>query len=318
MLSSDTPDGQGKPVTTSDTLVVLTNPRAGKGRGARATGEVLELLRTSGLTIQPVTPNGAEEAEQACAEAVASGARGVVVLGGDGTIHVALQALAGSGVPLGIVPVGTGNDLVGSLGLPTEPQAAAAAIVTAVRAGHTRVIDLARVTTEAGVSRWYATTLAAGFDSAVADRVNRMRWPRGPLRYHVAVLVELARLRVREFQITVDGTTHTVPGIFAAVGNTGWYGSGAPVCPQADPADGLLDVTVAGPVGRLTLIRLKPLLYRGEHLGHPLVRTFRGATIRLEADGVIGYADGERIAPLPLELTAVPGALRLLASPQAG
>jgi diacylglycerol kinase (ATP) len=154
--------------------------------------------------------------------------------------------------------------------------------------------------------------LAAGFDALVNERANRMRWPRGPRRYDLAVLIEMVRPRPRLYALEMDGTSRTFEGTLVAVGNCASYGGGMRIAPAADPADGLLDVIIAEPLGRAALARLKPRLRHGTHVTDPRVTTFRARQVRLHADGIIGYADGERIGPLPLEVTCVPGAVRLL------
>jgi diacylglycerol kinase (ATP) len=97
-----------------------------------------------------------------------------------------------------------------------------------------------------------------------------------------------------------------------AVGNTTSYGGGMKMCPAADPSDGLLDIVVAAEMSRSTLVRLQPRLYQGTHVRHPLVSSYRARTVEIHADGITGYADGERACPLPVTVTADPGALRLL------
>ena len=186
------------------------------------------------------------DAERQAAEAVAAGTGAVVAVGGDGTAHAALQAVAGTTTPLAVVPAGTGNDLALALGIPRDPVAAARAAAEDLVAGDVRTIDAGRTG-----DRWWATVLCCGFDSAVTDRANRLRWPRGRRRYDVAILAELARLRPRELVLVLDGESQTLPVTLVAVGNTSWYGGGMKVCPGADPADGLFDVTVVGPLTRL-------------------------------------------------------------------
>jgi diacylglycerol kinase (ATP) len=139
-----------------------------------------------------------------------------------------------------------------------------------------------------------------------------MRFPRGPRRYDLAILAELARLRPRRYTLRLDGVAHTVDAVLVAVGNTASYGGGMRICPAADAGDGLLDVVVAGAVGRLTLMRIKPRVYRGTHVEHPMVTSFRARTVELDSEGIIGYAAGERTFPLPVTVTCVPGALTLL------
>src|SRR6185312_9220033 len=252
------------------------------------------------------------EAEKACHRAVAEGAAHVVAVGGDGTVHQALQAVAGRPVGFGVVPAGTGNDFAAGTGVPLEPLAAADAIAAAVRDGRYRAVDLARMTGTDEEVRWFGAVLAAGFDAIVNERANRMRWPRGPRRYDVAIFLEMVRVRPRRYALELDGVDHGFEGTLVAVGNCPSYGGGLRIVPAADPTDGLLDVLTALPLTRRAMTRLKPRLRRGTHVTDPRVRTFRAKRVRLHSDGIIAYADGERIGPLPLEITCVPGALRLL------
>jgi diacylglycerol kinase (ATP) len=208
---------------------------------------------------------------------------------------------------MAVIPAGTGNDLALALGIPVEPVAAARAAAADLLDGRTTVVDAGR----AG-ERWWATVLCCGFDSAVSDRANRLRWPRGRRRYDVAILIELTRLRPREVTIVLDGEESTAPVTLVAVGNTPWYGGGMRVCPGADPADGLFDVTVVGPMTRRQLVRSRPRLTDGTHVGHPAVTVHRARMVRLAADGVTTWADGEPVAPLPVTAECVSGALRVL------
>ncbi|WP_425430911.1 diacylglycerol kinase family protein [Cryptosporangium aurantiacum] len=292
------------------------------------------------------------DAIAAARRAVEAGAAGVVAVGGDGTMHLALQAVAGTKVPLGVVPLGTGNDLADAVGVPADPIDAARAVLADLRVARTTALDAVRVTTaghgsaghggaghggaghggaghgsagrggephpSGALPGWYAAILSVGFDSAVNARANRMRWPRGPRRYDLAILVELARLRRYALTLDLDGTTVETPALLAAIGNTRSYGGGMRMCPDADPTDGLLDVTVVEPVSRLELIRVKPRLYSGTHVTHPAVRTYRAATIRVDAPGASVYADGEPSTRLPLELRCVPGAVRLIGAQLSG
>jgi diacylglycerol kinase (ATP) len=139
-----------------------------------------------------------------------------------------------------------------------------------------------------------------------------MRWPRGPVRYDVAILVELVRLKARRYRITLDGASQECDAVLVAVANAPSYGGGMRIAPDADPTDGRLDVTVAAPISRSTLMRIKPRIYAGTHVTHPAVSTYRAASVGLAAEGIIGYADGERVAPLPVQVDCVPGALRVL------
>jgi diacylglycerol kinase (ATP) len=289
-------------------VAVLVSAAAGRGR-ARALGDtVLHELRAAGLdpTVLPATTGA--DAEARAREAVAAGTGAVVAVGGDGTAHAALQAVAGTTTPLGLVPAGTGNDLALALGVPTDHAAAVEALAADLHAGEARRVDAGRVG-----DRWWATVLCCGFDSAVTDRANRLRWPRGRRRYDLAVLLELARLRPYEMTLRLDdGDPRTLPATMIAVGNTAWYGGGLNICPGADPADGLFDVTVVGPTTRRELVRTRPQLADGSHVRHPSVSVFRAARVELSCPGVTTYADGEPVAPLPVVAECVPGALTVV------
>jgi diacylglycerol kinase (ATP) len=299
--------------TAAGQIAVLLNPVAGRGRHAEQLPAVLEALRGAGREVCELAATSGDEAVVACRAAVTEGAGALVAVGGDGTLHAALQAVAGTGVPLGVVPAGTGNDFVVDLGLPADPLAAAGAVVAALRDGRTRSVDLARVSTVDGKERWFGAVLAAGFDAIVNERANHMRFPKGARRYDIAIVLELLRLRAREYTLILDGVEHRVPAVLVAVGNTASYGGGMRICPAADPNDGLLDIVVGARMGRGTLMRIKPKLYRGTHVEHPLVTTYRASTVELAGDGITTYVDGERAFPLPVTIRAVPGALTLLA-----
>jgi diacylglycerol kinase (ATP) len=294
------------------TVAVLANPTAGRGRHRELLMAVVERLGACGHDVQLLDAGSAAEAEAACHAAVTGGAAAVVAMGGDGTLHRALQAVAGTPVPFGVIPAGTGNDFASALGMPSDPLQAADQITAALGEGRARHIDLARITTVDNQVRWFGGVLAVGFDAIVNERANRMRWPRGPRRYDVAIMVELARLRPRRYTLLLDGEPRQLDAVLVAVGNTARYGGGLRICPDADPMDGLLDIVVAGPIGRITVVRIKPRLYQGTHLEHPMLTSYRAREVAVSAEGIVGYADGERSAALPVTVTCVPAALRAL------
>ncbi|MET0425184.1 MAG: diacylglycerol kinase family protein [Actinoplanes sp.] len=297
---------------TSDNIAVLVNPSAGRGRRRDLLPALVRRIAAAGQPVRVIDAHTAEAAEKACHRAVAEGATALIAIGGDGTVHQALQAVAGRPIRFGVVPAGTGNDFAAGTGYPADPMAAADVIAAALRTGREHPIDLARTVGVDGEERWFGAVLAAGFDAIVNERANRMRHPRGPRRYDLAILLELARVRPRVYTLELDGVDHAFEGTLVAIGNCPTYGGGLRILPGADPTDGLLDVVTAAPLSRAALMRLKPRLRQGTHVTDPRVRTFRARQVRIHADGIIGYADGERIGPLPLEITNVPGAVRLL------
>src|SRR2546421_9442211 len=194
-------------------VAVLVNPTAGRGRHRGLLPAVLQALAASGRAVEVVAADTGTAAPTSCRAALDAGAGALVAVGGDGTVHLALQAVAGTGVPFGIVPAGTGNDIATNLDLPTAALDAAGAVVSALRAGRTRRIDLGRAALTDGTVRWFAGVLGAGFDAIVNERANGMRFPRGPRRYDVAILAELLRLRPRMYELGLDGSRQTVEAV---------------------------------------------------------------------------------------------------------
>ncbi|WP_299087331.1 diacylglycerol kinase [uncultured Microbacterium sp.] len=294
-------------------VALLTNPAARAGAHTGSAMRAAERLRAAGIRVSIISGGSAAESSALLRAALEVGVDAVMVAGGDGTVSLAIQELAGSAVPLGIVPTGTGNDLATSLGIrDLDADAAADAVIS----GWTRTIDLARVTRPDGSTVLYGTVLASGFDSKVNDRANRMTWPRGHLRYTIAILAEFVRLRGIPFEVELDldsGVTERVSGdhVMATVGNGRTYGGGIPICPDADLEDGLLDVTLVRPAGRLPLLRLLPRVYRGTHTSIAQVSTFRVRAAQLSSPGVTAYADGDPLGPLPLSIDVAPSALRV-------
>jgi len=293
-------------------VAVLRNSTAGRGKHQHGVTTALSALAAAGHVVKTLDAATRSEAAAVTRRAVADGVEALVVVGGDGTVHLGLQAVAGSTVGFGVIPAGTGNDFARAVGVPIDVVAAGQAIARALDEGRRTVVDLAQMSTPDGHRHWFCAVLAAGFDALVNERANAMRWPKGRRRYDVAVFAELIRMDQRHYRITLDDTVLDQQACLVAVGNTPSYGGGLRMCPDADLTDGLLDVIVAGPVTRLTLLRLYPKVFQGTHVHHPAVRCYRARTVTIEADGIVAYADGERIRPLPLTVTAVPAALHVL------
>ncbi|WP_405874736.1 diacylglycerol kinase [Streptomyces sp. NBC_00005] len=290
-------------------ITLFVNPTAGRGRGAHAAQPAASALRAAGFAVRTVFGENAEDALTRARAAVADGTGALVAVGGDGMLNLALQAVAGTRTPLGLVAVGTGNDFARTLGLPLrDPAAAGRVIAEALKDDRLRDIDLGQAD-----GHWFGAVLASGFDSRVNDRGNRMRWPKGRLRYDLAMLAELAAFRPFPYRITLDdGAVQETEATLVAVGNGPSYGGGMRICPGADLTDGLFDVTVVGDCGRATLLKVFPSVYKGTHVEHPKVTVFRAAKVQLQAEGITGYADGERLGPLPLTARCIPGAVRVV------
>lgn len=239
----------------------------------------------------------------------------VVLVGGDGTVHRLLPELTARSLVLGLVPVGSGNDLAGALGL--RGRAWDDALARALHGTVSRC-DLGELSM-GGAPLPFASSLAAGFDAAIARRATEgPQWLRGLPRYLWATLGELAALRRRRVRAFADGAlVHDGEALFASCLNTPSYGAGMPAVPGARVDDGWLDLLVAGRFGRVATLRMLPRLLAGRHLGHPEVRTAQFVQLRIECDVALPLAaDGEPLAAAhEFSVRVLPGALRVVRAP---
>lgn len=293
--------------TPPSRVVMLVNPTAGRGRGAQFAPVAIDRLRLRGVEVTEALGVSATEAVQSAAEAISRGTDALVACGGDGTVHAALQLIAGTSTPLGIIPVGTGDDNARSLGIPLGDAAAAADIIVD---GEIRTIDAGYVETADETQRWFLGVMSSGFDSLVNERANNMTFPKGQARYAVATVAELSVFKPLPYNVVIDGLQHKGEAMLVAVGNGASYGGGMQVCPAAVLDDGLLEVTFLGKVSKATFLRVFPKVFSGSHVNHPAVLSMRGVNISLDAPGQIVYADGERVGPLPAQVQCRAGAVR--------
>ncbi|MAY95653.1 MAG: sphingosine kinase [Nocardioides sp.] len=292
-------------------MALLTNPTSGKGRGARGREAALDVLRGTDVEVLDLVGADADEA-LALARSAVPDVDALVVCGGDGLVHLAVQALAGTGTALGVVPAGTGNDVARYLDLPRrDPAAATHVVLDALRRPEDprrrRRIDLAR----AG-DKHFVTVLAAGFDAKVNERANAMTWPHGQMRYNIATLAELRTFTPISYTLDLDGETRSLEAMMVAVGNGPSFGGGLRITEGALLDDGLLDVVVIKPMGKGELVRTYPKLFTGTHTTHRQYEHHRVRRVTVAAPGIVTYADGERFGPLPMTVECAPGALEVL------
>lgn len=304
-------------------MFLLVNPARTRRRGVD--DAIRSRLHDLGHTVEEIRPVDIDDIAPAIDRAltaditddhttddvVGAQPRRLLIAGGDGLIHHALPALARTAVEVGIVGVGTGNDFARALGLPSKVAAAVDAALGPATpvdlvAAHADPADPGPATPRPGgggtsghaaeaptsAPSYAASVVTGGFSGTVNARANGMRFPPGQQRYTVATLLELPRLRAVDLHLTVDGEEHELSSVLFAVANTRYFGGGMAVCPDADPTDGLLDVTVVGPVRPFTLARVLPMVFRGRHVTHPEVTTYRGAEVRIATDSDL-WADGE-------------------------
>ncbi|HEX6127459.1 MAG TPA: diacylglycerol kinase family protein [Candidatus Limnocylindria bacterium] len=301
--------------------LIIVNPIAGNGRAHGLAPRIRSWLDAHGVEARLLETRERGHAERLASTAGDLGHDRVVVVGGDGTIQEVVNGLltaaraSGNGaLALGAVPGGNGNDLVRDLALPLDP---ISALVVAL-GEETRPIDVALASGADGRERHFAVAGGVGFDARVAHVMygHRMPWQRGQAGYFLSTFFELLRFRNHRLRLTL--TTHDGErriertSLLVAFANGPYYGGGMQICPGADPADGFLDVCVAGDLSRWEAIRLLPGIYKGAHVGHPKVEFVRARSIRFDGDdGTLAHLDGEPFGAIPITVDLLPGALQV-------
>ncbi|NLF05724.1 MAG: diacylglycerol kinase family lipid kinase [Actinomycetales bacterium] len=302
------------------TFGVVVNPTSGLGRGRSVGEQTVAALRERGHEVVDLSRDSADEARAAARRAVAQGLDALVVVGGDGIVNLGVNVVAETDVPLGIVAAGTGNDVARSLDLPRhDVPHAVDAMLAALERGPRRV-DLVSVGPPAYAARkWFVGVLSCGFDAAVNARANRLSWPRGALKYWVAILLELGAYKPYGYKVTADDATWESQGTLVAVGNSSQFGGGIKITPDARLDNGVLHVLTASGLTRRGILKVLPLVKAGRHLGHPACQVFETTSVLIEPVTRLGqappeaFADGEHVGPLPLRAQIHPGILRVLA-----
>jgi diacylglycerol kinase (ATP) len=278
-------------------LLLLANPTSGGGKGAKLKVEVMARLKLLGKEFTDISGTSYESALVNLRESKKQYQSGVViVIGGDGMVHLAIQELANSDFAMLLIPGGTGNDFARSAGLSIDKPLDA--LDRGLREPVQRV-DLGRVN-----GRFFAEILSTGFDSLVNERANRIHW-QSKRKYDLAMLLELPLFKPLEYQIQLDSQVFSTEAMLIAVANGASYGGGMKVCPDASLTDGFFDVMILEPVSKFEFLRVFPKVFKGTHITHPRVRIERARSVKISAPAV-AYADGERIGPLPIKAEIVP------------
>jgi diacylglycerol kinase (ATP) len=293
------------------TIGLFVNPTAGRGLGKRHHADITAELTRLGVDFIDYTSSSRD---LAVSKAQTSLARGEVtalfVAGGDGMINIGLNLAMDAGIPLGIIPCGTGNDIARALSLPIDNVVWA----TQVAVDHLdipRTIDLGKATSSTG-DFYFLGSIAAGFDALVNARANKMKRIKGPVKYRIALYRELAKFKKLSYKLTVDGEIHLLDAMLCTIANVPSYGGGMLITPEAQVDDGQLDLFIVHKISRPELIRVFPHVYTGTHVEHPAVEIVRVKNVVLEANAPV-FADGEASGHAPVSISVVPAGIRVLA-----
>lgn len=292
-------------------MTLVVNERSGGGKAGRMLPKVARTLRERIPTAETriVSSTSWRDAENLLRLAALEAREGdaVLAMGGDGMAHLGLNACAATDATLGIIPAGTGNDFARGLGLPRGVREAVDVIVT----GQTRMVDLTRVSNATFPKRYVGAAVSTGYDARVNRATNENRLRLGVLSYGYIALRELGKFSPLGYRLELDGETRELEAMIVAVCNTGFFGGGMRISPEADPTDGLLDITLVRPVSRRTLLRLLPELYSGNFVRHPAVELFQASDVRIEGEDLFVMGDGEELGDVPVRATVDPGVLRV-------
>jgi diacylglycerol kinase (ATP) len=279
---------------------IAINPASGHGKGITFGERVVQYFSDHKLEYQVFSAKSASHLKVALDTFLSTQeCQGVISVGGDGLAHLILQLTVPRHIPFAVMPAGTGNDIVRTLGWSLDEIDGYLDRVTSEPA---QPFDLGNVDGE-----WFAAILSTGFDSVVNERANALSWPKGPQRYNVAIALELPKFKPLNYEITLDTHSFETEAMLIAIGNGRSYGGGMYVCPQAQMHDGLFDIMVLEPVSKIEFLKVFPKVYSGSHINHPKVKMYRSARVSLVADAV-AYADGERIGTAPISAECVRGA----------
>jgi len=291
---------------------VAINPVAGGTKGQVVGQEVLTLLEASGQQVVNLSGESMVAARDRIDNAIYRSAIDVLLLvGGDGMAHLGANVCAEKNIPMALIPAGTGNDAAGLLGMPLSDTKACVELILG-NLQSPKSIDAVKISH--GIkTTWALGSASAGFDALVNARANTMNWPKGPNRYYVAMLLELAKFKPIKYQSVMDGSVKDFEAMLCVVSNTGVFGGGMLVVPDASVTDGVLDVLLVKKMSRFKFVTIFPKVYKGTHVRDKDVEILRASSISISANGMPIYSDGEYVGQAPFQADVVPGALKVIA-----
>jgi diacylglycerol kinase (ATP) len=291
---------------------LIINPSSGRGKGAARGQLVLKTLAERSQDFLDLSGRTMDEANANARHAINDGKiDGLIVVGGDGIAHLGVNIACDTGITLGVIAAGTGNDLARSIGMP-EGDVVAGTHAVLDKLDSPRKVDAIKAHSSTG-QFWFFGTASAGFDALCNQRANQMSWPKGQRRYDIAMVLELAKFKPIHYEATIDGEHRSFDAMLCAVANGPAFGGGMMIAPDANVEDGFLDLFIVHAMSRIELLKVFPKVYTGRHVTHPAVEFVRAKTVKLSSGNMPVYSDGEARGHSPLTATVVPGALSVFA-----
>ncbi|MEY3098681.1 MAG: hypothetical protein RIS32_472 [Actinomycetota bacterium] len=278
--------------------LLLINPKSGNGRGNKVGKLVKQELNALGIQYLDVSADSAQESQKNLKSKLKENQRfeGLFLIGGDGTVNLAVQELVGSNLGLALIPAGTGNDFARTLNLKLKnPEK----LISHYLSSRPSLIDVGKVG-----EKYFVDVLSTGFDSMVNERANAMKRIKGRAKYNVSILMVLSTFKPKTYRFSIDGLSFESKAMLIAVSNGICYGGGMKVTPDAKIDDGLFDILILSPVSKFEFLKVFPKVFSGTHTTHPAVKISRGKSVEIDSDAV-AYADGERVGPLPVKARVI-------------
>jgi len=287
--------------------MVIANPTSGNGRCGKAIPEIQRILNEKGIRYSFFISRYSGYTEELARKAKGDGFQMVVACGGDGTVNEVVNGIVGTGIILGIIPMGRGGDLASNLAISKD----IATAISNIHEGFFKNLDVVRVNGD----RYYLGVGGIGFDSEVNRWVNEgLRFIRGKVAYTIAAIARIPVLKYKRVRISFDEGDFDGDILLVAFGNTRSYGGGMYITPDAEMDDGLLDICLIGKINRLRLLYVFPRVFRGTHTGVSGVMSYRSRHLSVESDTPLDlYGDGEFICKTPFSMEVVPGVLNVIA-----
>jgi diacylglycerol kinase (ATP) len=278
--------------------LLLINPKSGNGRGNKVSKLVKQELRALGIEFIDISADSAQQSQANLKRKLRENQKfeGLFLIGGDGTVNLAVQELVGSDLGLALIPAGTGNDFARTLNLRLKnPEE----LIKHYLSTQPSLVDVGRVG-----DKYFVDVLSTGFDSMVNERANAMKRIKGRAKYNIAILLVLSTFKPKNYRFSIDGFSFESKAMLIAVSNGTCYGGGMKVTPDAKIDDGLFDILILSPVSKLEFLKVFPKVFSGKHTTHPAVKISRGKNVEIDSNAV-AYADGERVGPLPVKARVI-------------